>query len=449
MRFSVLVPVYNVDQYLRKCMDSIISQSWKDMEIICVDDGSTDESGKILDEYARMDGRVQVIHKPNSGYGNSLNCALRKAKGDYIGIVESDDYAAPDMYEKLSGVIDQYPFSLDVVKASFYTIIDGVSCEKELFDRQYCNKVISAKDYPYLFKAQCSIWSGVYKRSFLEENEIMFLETPGASYQDTSFFFKVLVAAEKIYLLPDYVYYYRNDNEGSSVNSKGKVFCICNELKECREFLTKYAVGDPYWESMLLWYIYKGYQWNYWRVDHYQRIMFWPRLVEGFRDIESSPYLKKEHWTENEWDNLHRIARNPEQFLLETTGTLWRAILDAYTSKDSIYKDGIIRVLRQSENIIIYGAGKYGRKVLGFLKNLGLSERIVGFAVSKTCDEGNLEGYPVIRIDKWYPGCEGLTLIVAVIEKNQEALLQKIQGQPFSRVFRVDKEFLRLINENS
>ena len=98
---SVLIPVYNVEDYLERCLDSVIGQTFSDLEILCIDDGSTDRSGKILDRYAEQDSRLRVIHKENSGYGNSMNLVLSLASGTYIGIVESDDYIEPDMYEKL------------------------------------------------------------------------------------------------------------------------------------------------------------------------------------------------------------------------------------------------------------------------------------------------------------------------------------------------------------
>ena len=98
-KVSIIVPTYNVEQYLREAMDSIINQTLKDIEIICIDDGSTDNSGKILDEYASKDSRVKVIHKKNGGYGKAMNVGLDNATGEYVGIVEPDDYIEPDMYE--------------------------------------------------------------------------------------------------------------------------------------------------------------------------------------------------------------------------------------------------------------------------------------------------------------------------------------------------------------
>ena len=100
LKISVLVPIYNVKQYLAECIDSIIMQTLTNIEIILLDDGSTDGSAEICDEYAQKDQRIKVIHKPNSGYGATMNIGLDNARGKYVGIVESDDYIRPEMYEE-------------------------------------------------------------------------------------------------------------------------------------------------------------------------------------------------------------------------------------------------------------------------------------------------------------------------------------------------------------
>ena len=100
-KVSILMPACNVENFLRECMDSVVNQTLKDIEIICLDDGSKDSTGNILDEYAAKDSRIKVIHKPNSGSGHSRNVGLDHATGEYIGIIETDDFADPDMFEKL------------------------------------------------------------------------------------------------------------------------------------------------------------------------------------------------------------------------------------------------------------------------------------------------------------------------------------------------------------
>ena len=117
-KVSVLVPVYNVKEYLRQCLDSLAAQTLDGIEFICIDDGSTDGCSEILDAYAEKDERFRVIHKENSGYGASMNVGLRAARGEYIGIVESDDFADAEMFAALYDVAKLQ--DAEVVRSNFW-----------------------------------------------------------------------------------------------------------------------------------------------------------------------------------------------------------------------------------------------------------------------------------------------------------------------------------------
>ena len=117
-KVSVIIPVYNVEEYLEECMESVIHQTLKEIEILCVNDGSTDHSLQILEQYAKKDDRIRIISQKNGGYGKAMNQGLDAASGEYIGIVESDDYADPEMFEEMYNVASSN--QLDVVKSGFY-----------------------------------------------------------------------------------------------------------------------------------------------------------------------------------------------------------------------------------------------------------------------------------------------------------------------------------------
>ena len=166
-KVSILMPIYNVQYYLRECLDSIVNQTLADIEVICIDDGSTDDSGKILDEYAAKDTRFKIIHKENGGYGKAMNVGLDIARGEYIGIVESDDYIRPEMYE------EQYQIArdnnLDMLKADFLRFI-GEGESREFTYRNIANakrdynRIIRPLDELEIFHSNNVIWSGIYSR---------------------------------------------------------------------------------------------------------------------------------------------------------------------------------------------------------------------------------------------------------------------------------------------
>ena len=126
---SVIVPVYNVERYLRQCLDSLRAQTLKEIEIICVNDGSTDGCPGILEEYAKKDSRIRMINKENTGYGDSMNIGIRAATGEYIGIAEPDDYVLPAMYKTLYRAAVSH--QCEIVKADFYRFTgEGKAMEK-------------------------------------------------------------------------------------------------------------------------------------------------------------------------------------------------------------------------------------------------------------------------------------------------------------------------------
>lgn len=272
-KVSILVPIYNVERYLRKCLDSLVSQTLYDVEILCLDDGSTDSSPAICDEYAARDPRIRVIHKPNSGYGATMNIGLDTARGEYIGILESDDWADPNMYETLYTLAKQH--EVQVVKSNFFkhTAQDGDVLQK-IMPEDDLDQLFDPKEKSGIFFEMPCIWAAMYERQFLKEKGIRFLETPGASYQDTSFNFKVWATAERAWLTASAFVHYRCDNEGSSVKSKGKVFCIRDEWDEIERFMDRYPEEKKASAILRTHCKFASYVWNLDRLEGAERKQF-------------------------------------------------------------------------------------------------------------------------------------------------------------------------------
>ena len=200
-KVSVIVPVYNVEPYLRECMESLVRQTLKDIEIICVNDGSTDGSPAILKEYAARDSRIVLVDKENGGYGLAMNIGLDRAAGEYVGIVEPDDFAALTMYEDLYNAAKEN--DLDLVKADFkrfYTEGDRETYIRTRLSREDADYGIVFKpaEKPDCFFWVMNTWSGIYRLSFLREKGIRHNETPGAAFQDNGFRFQTLGQSEQL-----------------------------------------------------------------------------------------------------------------------------------------------------------------------------------------------------------------------------------------------------------
>lgn len=261
---SVLVPCYNVEKYLVECLDSIVAQSYQNLEIICLNDGSTDSTLDIINSYASKDDRFIVVDKPNSGYGSSMNVGLRKATGEYLAIIESDDYIESTMFEDLLNAMLEN--NLDLARCAYreWNEITGSEIFVNYTYDVTKGNVVNPLECQDVLLGTPSIWAAMYKMDVLKKNDIWFLETPGASYQDTSFAFKAYIASKRVMALPKQLHHYRI-NGNSSVNSPGKLFYVCDEDAEIRRYVAERGLTDVLKEAMAF-RSFGSYRWNYDRL---------------------------------------------------------------------------------------------------------------------------------------------------------------------------------------
>lgn len=219
--FSVLVPVYNVEPYLSQCLESLINQTFTQLQIICINDGSTDDSLKILQKYSQIDNRIQIVNQKNQGYGASLNNLFPYVKGSYVSIIEPDDYLSLNAYETYYHVIQQYP-DADIVKFAFWEFFDSekIQMPSSSSELTLTDKPFSITQYPQLLLYHPSVWSCVYRHNFLKENKLLFVEAPGAGWTDNPFFISTMCLAKKIIWRNHKVYHYRKGHTTASSNLK-------------------------------------------------------------------------------------------------------------------------------------------------------------------------------------------------------------------------------------
>ena len=316
-KVSVLVPIYNVEKYLGQCLGSLVAQTFDDFEAICINDGSTDGSREIIQRYLDVDTRFRVIDKPNSGYGASMNKGLDAARGKYVAILESDDFFEPDALEKLVSAAEEN--ASDVVKANFWLYWSRPTERKELFrvvDSIEGGHTMRPLDDQAVFFRKPSIWSALYNREFLAKNEIRFLETPGASYQDAGFNFKVWACAERATFVEDPVLFYRQDNEASSVNSAAKVFCVCDEYEAMGGFIdARCATDAPQLHRIIERMKYDSYLWNYDRLSPELREGFVLRASKELADDLAAYGLDDAYFEPGAKAGFEVWARDPERFV--------------------------------------------------------------------------------------------------------------------------------------
>lgn len=224
-KVSIIVPIYNVERYLDRCMHSLLNQTMKDIEIIMVDDGSPDNSPKMCDEYAKKDKRVKVIHKQNGGLGYARNSGLEIATGEYIAFVDSDDYVKLDMYEKL------YDTAMTTRSDTVFCGFNMYFEEGRVVNHQHTKGLLTFKDtevknlmldfiasspeYKSDWKYEMSVWHGIYSTGIIQKHNLRFISEREFLSEDLPFQVRYLKESATVAYMPDCFYYYCMNNAGS------------------------------------------------------------------------------------------------------------------------------------------------------------------------------------------------------------------------------------------
>ena len=222
---SVIVPTFNAEDTLDQCLTSVLAQTHPELEVLCVNDGSTDGSLDVMRAHAARDPRVVIVDKPNGGYGQGCNVGIARARGAWVSIVEPDDWIEPCMYEHLLALAARFDEPIDVVKASWTDVVDWDDPATQSAHPSVLTHRLRTSRAPFtiaehtaLMEWHPSIWSAIYRRDFLLERGIRFVEYPGAGWADNPFLVETLCQAERILYLDECLYDYRADLEGSTLD---------------------------------------------------------------------------------------------------------------------------------------------------------------------------------------------------------------------------------------
>lgn len=288
MTFSIIIPVYNVEKYLNECVDSVLNQKNVDYEIILVDDGSTDNSGQICDEYLKKHSNISVVHKVNGGLSDARNAGIESAEGDYILFVDSDDKIEENSLSKIKEVIINQEFP-DIVMLEVYKYFDNNGNIISLSDGvdENINTLKGEKIYEYLSnlpKYPASACSKAMKRQLFIDNDLKFEKD--LLSEDLEWCIRLFICAKSFAYCPYKYYYYRQARNGSiSYSVKEK-----NVLDMLKTFIkwTDYAVNidDVSKKTMICCY-----------MEYVSRflILYYDRLTLDNRKLVSE-VLKKRNW---------------------------------------------------------------------------------------------------------------------------------------------------------
>lgn len=234
---SVIIPVYNVEKYLHRCLDSVIAQTYQNLEIICVDDGSIDDSGKICDQYAVRDARIKVIHQENQGLSAARNRGLDAAEGEYIAFVDSDDYILEGMYKKMLDKLLDYSVDLCVCQWQ-YEFSDGRQVvKKKNIDPTIYGCKTSLEFARFLYRGNyengvvVAAWNKLYRRALLDK-----IRFEGRIHEDEAFCGRIMAENISVYVMEEQFYVYAQN--GDSLTNKpfsANKFFFLDALAERRE----------------------------------------------------------------------------------------------------------------------------------------------------------------------------------------------------------------------
>lgn len=295
-QISVIVPIYNVEKYLSKCIDSIINQTLTNIEIILVNDGSTDNSGKIIDEYAKKDSRIKVIHKKNGGQGSARNAGLDIAKGEYIGFVDSDDWIDSNMYESLYNAAISNNSDIVVCNRKVFDEngnIKGIVTVEEKIIKNIKNNIADYIVNDLLYKHTVSACNKIYKRQILQDNNIYFKGVNEVGSEDALFNYQVLFYTDIITSI-NRTYHNQLARYGSTtreykVGAMARTAKLIENIYLYSQNIGKSNISNEVAPIFLIFF----QQWNYNLIKTYDNKNLFNSMVIEQIEAEKNEYFKR------------------------------------------------------------------------------------------------------------------------------------------------------------
>ncbi|MCR4881648.1 MAG: glycosyltransferase [bacterium] len=248
-KLSIIIPVYNHEEYLEQCLNSLLAQTYKNLEIVCIDDGSSDNSLNILERYKTLDGRITVISQQNRGQYAARNIGVSHSTGDWITFVDCDDWVDVNCYEEFHKALENNDFEIFMFNGTSFTKNENNSNDVSLQDFFFIEnwnkkdgELCTFKDCKNPFEGNLSVYNKIYKREFLEKYNLKFEKS--SFLEDELYWIEAFCAAKSIYLCDKRFYFYRQHKNSTMHTLKEKVFDVFPVFEKIKQKLIEYNYFD-------------------------------------------------------------------------------------------------------------------------------------------------------------------------------------------------------------
>ena len=312
VKVSVVVPVYNVEKYLEECLDSLINQTLKDIEIICVNDGSTDKSLDILNNYAKKDKRIQIITQENKGLGAARNTGMKYAKGEYLNFIDSDDYLELSALEETYNISKEKELDFLMFRLINYDDKKDKHYQSGYYNMNRLAKSVKENVFNYkdldsktLFSIAVSACNKLYNREFIEKNSFTFPE--GLAFEDNPFFWNIFLKAKRVFFYKKHLYN-RRRREDSIMGLAGKNHM---DTIKIRNMVCKIFVDNGIFDE------HKKKLYHYKIISSYHRFINIQDIYkEDFFNLLKEDYLKMLDY--KKYGDFNRTISNREKYVFQT-----------------------------------------------------------------------------------------------------------------------------------
>lgn len=393
IKISVIMPSLNVVPYIRQCLESVMNQTLQEIEILCVDAGSTDGTREILMEYAAREARIRLLDSPVRSYGYQVNMGIDVAKGKYIGVVETDDFVVQEMFAYLYDLAEKY--DAEVAHADrFFVQNSGEVQINHIFDKRHQGLYFQKKDNVSMLSTHLSdmnIWDAIYRREFLHQHHIRCNESRGAAYQDIGFLQQVHTLARSFVYSDRPLYYYRVDRPGSSSSQLRHLSYVQQEW----QFLEEGEITN-------------SDQWLLHREAIYARLQqcfIWELKRTIQLRVPKKKWLQEAEWLRERIQMLTREGIRGEKYLTCEEQKMLFLVMKSlssfadYVQTEQYFVDRPIKLILQwsEHGALIFGSGIRGKNVLKLLRDNG--RKIIGFFDN----DSSLWGKTIERVSVYPP----------------------------------------------